>query len=105
MPLNTVTADQTSGLLKTANNLSEISDKDEQIRPIGSITVFTGATVPKGWLLCDGTSYSQLTYATLFAVVGTTFGGSGGNFNVPTIANLGGNSRQRYIIKAERFVP
>lgn len=103
MSLNTVTADQTTGLLKTANNLSEISAKDEQTTPIGSVKAYAGATVPKSWLLCNGGSYSQTTYAALYAVVGTTFGGGGGNFNVPNIANLATNVR--YIIKSDRYTP
>jgi microcystin-dependent protein len=81
------------------------SDFNEQQLPIGAILVFCGATVPKGWFLCNGASYSQLSYAALFGAIGTTFGGAGGNFNVPTIADLGGNNRQRYIIKALRYDP
>jgi len=85
-------------------NMTVAAFNDQQV-PIGSIQIHTSATLPKGWLLCDGSSYSQLTYAALFSVVGTTFGGSGGNFNVPTIANVGGNSRLRYAIKALRYDP
>ena len=77
---------------------------DQQV-PIGTIQILTSASMPKGWLLCNGGSYSQLTYAALFSVIGKTFGGSGGNFNVPTIADVGGNSRLRYAIKALRYDP
>ena len=35
------------------------------------------------WLLCDGSSISTSTFSALFGVIGTTFGGSGSNFNVP----------------------
>ena len=51
--------------------------------PTGSVSDFAGSSAPIGWLLCDGTSYSTTTYATLFAVIGYTFGGGGGSFNVP----------------------
>lgn len=102
MPLNTVQPEQTAGLLKTANNLSEIPTFTEQQLPIGAIIVYTGSTIPKGWLLCDGSTYSAATYPALSAVIGTTFGAGP---NLPTISNLGGNSRQRYIIKAMRFDP
>lgn len=37
----------------------------------------------KGWLLCNGKSVSKDTYAKLFTVIGTDFGGSGNNFNLP----------------------
>jgi microcystin-dependent protein len=38
-------------------------------------------------LLCDGTAYSAITYPTLYAVIGTTYGTGGGapNFNVPNL--------------------
>ena len=44
---------------------------------------YGGATTPEGWLMCDGTSYSQSTYPDLFVAIGTAFGGDGSNFNVP----------------------
>jgi microcystin-dependent protein len=53
--------------------------------PIGSITAYTLAISPPGWLICDGTEVSRVTYASLFAVIGTTFG-TGNNtttFNIP----------------------
>ena len=53
--------------------------------PAGTIIVHGSATPPKGYLLCDGTSYSATQYAKLFDVIGTTYGGSGGSFNVPNL--------------------
>lgn len=38
----------------------------------GIIQMFAGATPPIGWLECDGSAISRDTYATLFAVIGTT---------------------------------
>ncbi|MBB2164345.1 hypothetical protein HLH26_07275 [Gluconacetobacter sp. 1b LMG 1731] len=38
-----------------------------------------GPTAPPGWLLCDGRLVSRTTYAALFAVVGTRFGGGDGS--------------------------
>ena len=93
MPLNLVDPEMTVAAFN-----------DQQV-PIGTVQILTSAATPKGWLLCNGASYSQITYAALFAVVGTTFGGSGGNFNVPTIADVGGNARLRYAIKALRYDP
>lgn len=43
----------------------------------------SGTSVPNGWLLCDGKSYSTSQYARLFAVIGYTYGGSGSTFKVP----------------------
>lgn len=41
------------------------------------------ACTVRPYLLKDGSQYSTTTYAALFANIGYTFGGSGGNFNVP----------------------
>ena len=43
----------------------------------------SGTSVPPGWLLCDGSSYSTSQYYELFQVIGHTYGGSGSTFKVP----------------------
>ena len=58
--------------------------------PVGTITMFAGATAPAGWVICDGAVKSQTDplYATLWAVIGTTYntGGEGtGNFRLPNL--------------------
>ena len=56
--------------------------------PAGVITQFGGSTAPTGWKLCDGTAYSRtVTYDTLFAAIGTTYGAGDGSttFNVPNL--------------------
>lgn len=53
------------------------------LAPAGSMMMFAGSTAPAGYVLCDGSSYSTSTYASLFAVIGYTYGGSGASFNVP----------------------
>lgn len=45
---------------------------------IGVVRSFAGTTIPDGWLACNGASLSTTTYADLFAVIGYTYGGSGG---------------------------
>jgi microcystin-dependent protein len=45
--------------------------------PTGSILSFAGSAAPHGWLLCDGSAMLIATYATLYAVIGTTYGGNG----------------------------
>lgn len=37
--------------------------------PTGSISAFAGINPPSGWLRCDGTAYSQTSYAALFAAL------------------------------------
>ena len=73
--------------------------------PVGMITPFAGATAPTGWFLCSGQAVSRTTYASLFAVVGTTYGVGDGSttFNLPdlrgrTVAgidNMGGTDAGR----------
>ena len=53
--------------------------------PPGGIVMYGGASAPAGWLLCDGSSVSTVTYADLFAVLLYTFGGAGGTFALPDL--------------------
>lgn len=57
------------------------------LSPPGMIVQYAGSSAPTGWLLCDGSSVSAITYANLYAAIGTTYGaGSGGaTFNVPNL--------------------
>lgn len=51
----------------------------------GSIVLYSGTDQPEGTLTCDGSSYDTGAQAGLFKVIGFRFGGSGSNFNVPTL--------------------
>lgn len=53
--------------------------------PIGLIHPFASATIPDGYLLCDGASYVATDYPELFNTIGYAFGGSGADFNVPNL--------------------
>jgi len=55
----------------------------------GAILMWPTASAPSGYLLCDGTAVSRTTYATLFALFGTTFGSGDGSttFNLPNYTN------------------
>jgi microcystin-dependent protein len=64
----------------------------------GEVRQFAHATVPSGWLECDGSAVSRATYSSLFALLGTTFGAGDGSttFNIPltarrTIVGRGGS--------------
>jgi microcystin-dependent protein len=53
---------------------------------IGEIRIFPYATVPNGWLSCDGQSLAIASYPDLFLVVGTLYGGDGvTSFNLPDL--------------------
>jgi len=56
---------------------------DKSGRNVGEIIKLGQSTLPYGFVACDGSSQSTTTYAALFAVIGYTYGGSGGSFNLP----------------------
>lgn len=66
-----------------AVNLAQL----QSIVPSGTITAFGGGSAPTGWFLCNGQLLSRVTYATLFGVIGTTYGAGDGSttFNVPNL--------------------
>lgn len=53
--------------------------------PIGTIVDYAGSTAPAGWFFCAGQPLSRTTYATLFGIIGTTYGpgDSATTFNLP----------------------
>ncbi|MBS1191316.1 MAG: hypothetical protein H6R10_3108 [Rhodocyclaceae bacterium] len=62
--------------------------------PVGSVISYAGdLSVPAnrqslaaaGWLVCDGTSYSQSEYPSLYAAIGAANGGNATSFNVPDL--------------------
>jgi len=54
--------------------------------PVGTIQSWGGGVAPSGgWLICDGTLLSQTTYASLFKAIGSAYGVSGSNFNIPDL--------------------
>ena len=55
--------------------------------PTGQVNTFAGSTAPTGYLLCDGAAISRTTYASLFTIIGTTYGTGDGatTFNVPDL--------------------
>ncbi|RMF59091.1 MAG: hypothetical protein D6746_08795 [Bacteroidetes bacterium] len=75
--------------------------------PVGALVPYAGTSSPDTthWLLCDGSAVSRTTYATLFGVIGTTFGAGDGatTFNLPDLRgravfgldNMGGTAANR----------
>ena len=58
--------------------------------PSGIIISYGGSTIPNGWLLCDGSTVSRATYATLYTAIGNNWG-AGDNvstFNLPDLRGL-----------------
>lgn len=76
----------TSGqLLQSNGGTSAPTWQSQGTIPVGSVSAYASTTAPTGWLLADGTSYATTTYASLFSVIGYSYGGTGANFNVPDI--------------------
>jgi microcystin-dependent protein len=72
---------------------------------IGSIVLFAGNFVPRGWALCDGSTLSIQQYTALFSILGTTYGGNGTTtFGLPDlrgrapISSGQGPGRQSYVL-------
>ena len=80
-----------TGQLQLAGNPVGVSDAASKgyvdaLFPVGSIWLYGGNTAPAGgtWMLCDGSELEQASFASLFSVIGTSYGsGSAGRFNLP----------------------
>ena len=55
--------------------------------PVGSTIPFAAAAAPTGWLICNGSTVSRTTYASLFAVIGVSWGVGDGSttFGLPDL--------------------
>jgi len=54
----------------------------------GLVVPWGSASIPSGFLECNGAAVSQATYAALFAVIGYDYGNTGGgNFNLPNLTD------------------
>jgi len=51
----------------------------------GTIQMYAGLTAPDGYLICDGSVVSRITYKNLFDVIGTIYGAGNGSttFSIP----------------------
>ncbi len=73
--------------------------------PTGAILPYAGEMAPEGYLLCNGAEINRTTYASLFGVIGSTYGVGNGNttFHLPDLRgrfplgldNMGGTSADR----------
>ncbi|MBS3953065.1 MAG: tail fiber protein [Methylomicrobium sp.] len=55
--------------------------------PVGTVSYFSSATAPSGWLKANGAAISRTAYATLFSAIGVTFGAGDGasTFGLPDL--------------------
>ena len=91
---NTLGLGNTTGALPVANGgtgatTAKQARENLEVEPIGTIFAFAGNNIPSGYLPCNGSAISRTTYADLFAVIGTTYGGGNGGttFNLPNLTD------------------
>lgn len=66
--VNITTLNDTVDAIKTLINSGSLS-------PVGSIMIWTSATVPSNYLRCDGSAVNTYTYRELHALISNTYGG------------------------------
>lgn len=93
--------------LWTADPVGPAASGQDGVGFIGEIRVFSGpiSAAPTNWLACYGQAISRTTYASLFVVIGTTWGAGDGTttFNLPDfrgriavgLDNMGGTAANR----------
>jgi hypothetical protein len=75
--------------------LVNLWNRTEITRAAGEVVLWAGFAnakpVPTGWLICDGTAISRVTYSTLFACIGIAYGPGDGitTFNIPNFGAIG----------------
>lgn len=77
----------------------DLNGTEQQIGvSVGSLLLFAGRDVPRGWMLCDGTVLARALYPALYRALGTTYGSGDSpmTFALPTLAGPAPNLR--YII-------
>lgn len=79
--------ESTSGGFKFPDATVQVTAAGSSVRLTGCVLPFAGPTAPAGSLLCNGQAVSRITFAALFAIIGTTYGAGNGSttFNVPDL--------------------
>ena len=69
------------------NESQNLTVNYKYVNPVGAITCYAGANEPEGWLFCDGSEVSKVTYSSLFSVVGNNYGSptNPNNFVLPNL--------------------
>lgn len=70
------------------DNFRTVFETIGRAAPPGAIVAFGGATIPDGWLLCDGREVRDADYPELANVLGTSWGASAaGTIKLPDLTN------------------
>ena len=92
-PNTTITFDFDSSNLGSGNPtsvkygiISPTNTSLPAVNPVGSIVMYGGGSAPSGWLFCDGSSVAKTSYASLFTILGNTYGtATATNFYLPNL--------------------
>ncbi len=106
VPVSIMTENGMAGLAPTSVTSSALSDEVyDMLVPTGAVMPFAGSTAPMGWLMCAGQAVSRAEYASLYVMLGTTYGAGNGTttFNLPDLRgrsvfgmdNMGGTDSGR----------
>lgn len=73
--------------VRTINGVPFDGTQNINSTPAGAIMYFAMNTAPVGWLKANGAAISRITYANLFAAIGTLYGSGDGKitFNLPDL--------------------
>ena len=55
--------------------------------PVGSIIAYSSETIPKNYMICDGSSLNKEKYSDLYKVIGNMYGSDDTMFNLPDLRN------------------
>jgi microcystin-dependent protein len=98
------------GSSSDAAAFGQIPTTSSGLLPPGTILDYAAVSPPSGFLACDGSAVSRITYAALFATISTAWGAGDGSttFNVPDlrgrvgvgVGSVGTNSQPTYALAA-----
>lgn len=85
----TVTNVGSTDVAAIAQGLTRVENKLNEAAIVGTVIPYAGNTLPNGYLPCNGAVVSRETYASLFAIIGTTYGSGDGSttFNLPDLTD------------------
>ena len=73
--------------LPTTILADEVVSNGTTVSPVGTIMIYSGTTVPTGYMIADGSSLSRTDYPELYKVLGTTYGSADStHFNLPNLS-------------------
>jgi len=69
------------------DQVTNVPPSSSTIGMTGEIRMWAGSSTPTGWRECDGSPVSRTSFATLYGIIGTTYGVGDGTttFNLPNL--------------------